>query len=116
VHILFIDDDQPSADAFAEVAKSLGHTAEVAYDGRQAVAATLATSFDVIFFDIGLPDGDGRELCRRIRHEGASQDASVIAVTGLTDLHAEDLEPFDGFLHKPVSSTALQRALAFSAG
>lgn len=68
------------------------------------------------YFDIGLPDGDGRKLCRRVRESGASQHACVIAVTGMTDLHSDDLEPFDGFLHKPVSPGVLQRALEFSEG
>jgi CheY-like chemotaxis protein len=72
--------------------------------------------FDVVFFDIELPDGDGRELCRRVRNEGASRDACVIAVTGRTDLRDKDLEPFDGYLHKPISAGALEHALKFSEG
>jgi len=116
VHILFIDDHKDSADAFGEIASGLGHKVRVAYDGRSAMALTQTESFDVVFFDIELPDGDGRELCRRVRNEGASRDACVIAVTGRTDLRDKDLEPFDGYLHKPISPGALEHALKFSEG
>jgi CheY-like chemotaxis protein len=116
VHILFIDDHKDSADAFGEIASGLGHKVQVAYDGRSAMALTQTESFDVVFFDIELPDGDGRELCRRVRNEGASRDACVIAVTGRTDLRDKDLEPFDGYLHKPISAGALEHALKFSEG
>jgi len=116
VHILFIDDHKDSADAFGEIASGLGHKVQVAYDGRSAMALTQTQSFDVVFFDIELPDADGRELCRRVRNEGASRDACVIAVTGRTDLRDKDLEPFDGYLHKPISAAALEHALKFSEG
>lgn len=114
MHILFIDDHQDSADAFAAVASELGHTVQVAYDGSTGRDLTRDTAFDVVFFDIGLPDIDGRELCRLVRTEGESRDACVIAVTGRTDLGAKELEPFDGFLHKPISAAALAHALKFS--
>lgn len=114
MHILFIDDHQSSADAFAAIASELGHSVQVAYDGSSAMDLSRQESFDVVFFDIGLPDIDGRELCRLMRTEGESRDACVIAVTGRTDLGAKDLEPFDGFLHKPISAAALAHALKFS--
>ena len=114
MHILFIDDHQNSADAFAAIATDLGHTVQVAYDGATARELTAHNTFDVVFFDIGLPDIDGRELCRLGRNEGESRDACVIAVTGMTDLGAKELEPFDGFLHKPISAAALAHALKFS--
>ena len=116
MHILFIDDHKDSADAFGEIASGLGHKVQVAYDGRSAIELTQAQSFDVVFFDIELPDADGRELCRQVRNEGASRDACVIAVTGRTDLQDKDLEPFDGFLHKPISPATLEHALKFSEG
>lgn len=116
MHILFVDDHKDSADAFGEIAFGLGHKVQVAYDGRSAMELTRAQAFDVVFFDIELPDADGRELCRQVRNEGASRDACVIAVTGRTDLRNDDLEPFDGYLHKPISAGALERALMFSEG
>jgi two-component system OmpR family response regulator len=116
LHILFIDDHKDSADAFAEIALGLGHVVEVAYDGRTAMALTRGRKFDVIFFDIALPDADGRELCRLARSDGASRHACIIAVTGMTDLQEAELEAFDGLLQKPISVDALQRALKSAEG
>jgi CheY-like chemotaxis protein len=116
VHILFVDDHQDSADAFAEIAGGLGHTVQVAYSGKKAMELIRIHAFDVVFFDISLPDADGRDLCRSVRTEGASRDACVIAVTGMTDLRGDDLEPFDGYLHKPISGGTLEHALKFSEG
>lgn len=49
MHILFSDDHKDSADAFAEIATTLGLQVQVAYDGRTAIEATHSTPFDVIF-------------------------------------------------------------------
>lgn len=116
MQILFIDDHVDSADAFAEIASRLGHDVDVAYDGSTAMALIRARHFDVVFFDIALPDADGRELCKRVREEGPSRHACIIAVTGMTDLPEKDLEPFDGLLIKPISVDALQRALKSAEG
>lgn len=111
MRVLVIDDHQESADALAAVASELSHSVTVAYDGQTALQITETQSFDVVFFDVGLPDVDGRELCRLMRETGASRDACVIAVTGRTDLRGDDFASFDGYLHKPISSAALKRAL-----
>jgi CheY-like chemotaxis protein len=116
VNILFLDDHRNSADAFAEIALSLGHEVKVAYDGKTAIQFTSVEPFDVVFLDIELPDSDGRDLCRIIRRDGASRDACIIAITGLTDLRGPELDPFDGYLHKPFSAAALEHALKFSEG
>jgi CheY-like chemotaxis protein len=116
MHILFIDDHKDSADAFAEIAIGLGYDVDVAYDGHTAMALTQARTFDVVFFDIALPDADGRQLCRQVRTQGASRHACIIAVTGMTDLKDTELEPFDGLLQKPISVEALQRALRSAEG
>ncbi|WP_193788610.1 response regulator transcription factor [Caballeronia glathei] len=64
MRILFVEDEPPLADAFAAIAVSIGHDPDVAHDGQSALALTSANTYDAIFLDIGLPDGDGRELCR----------------------------------------------------
>src|SRR4051794_17826833 len=92
--ILVIDDVRDSADSLAALAAELGHSVEVAYDCKTATEYASKTRFDVILCDVGLPDGDGRQTCERLRDEGASQDACMIAVTGRTDLHDDDFPSF----------------------
>jgi DNA-binding response OmpR family regulator len=82
MRVLFVENDMRLCEAFRDLARSLGHDADVAYDGHQAMLLTRETRYDTIFLDIGLPDVDGRDLCRRLRAAGPSKLACVVAVTG----------------------------------
>ncbi|SAL88829.1 two-component regulator histidine sensor kinase [Caballeronia arvi] len=104
---LFVDGDESVAIAFAELAASLGHRAEVARSGGDALRLTGQTRFDTVFVDIQLPDIDGRRLCNYIRCAGASQDACVVAVADRGALDATGLQQFDGRLQKPVTEEEL---------
>ena len=111
MQILFIEDDPRLADAFAALANDIGHRADVAYDGQAAVNLIAAKTYDTIFLDIGLPDIDGRELCRQLRAVSANTQACVIAVTGRADLSDTELASFDGYLLKPVTREAMESAI-----
>ena len=111
MQILVVDDACDSADSLAALATEIGHTVVVAYDCKTAMQYATTRSFDVILCDVGLPDGDGRETCERLRSAGASQDACMIAITGRTDLRSDDFPSFDGYLHKPITWPALRHAL-----
>ncbi|KDR39002.1 response regulator [Caballeronia glathei] len=111
MQILVVDDARDSADSLAALATEIGHTVVVAYDCKTAMQYATTRSFDVILCDVGLPDGDGRQTCERLRSAGASQDACMIAITGRTDLRGDDFPSFDGYLHKPITWPALRHAL-----
>ena len=108
---LFVEDDVNVAAAFAELAESLGHRAETASTGGDALRMAAQTRYDTVFMDIGLPDIDGRKLCEYLRSAGASTEACVVAVTGRRDLEVNSLEAFDGFLAKPVTESELTRVI-----
>ncbi|CAN7600178.1 response regulator [Caballeronia sp. LjRoot29] len=111
MHILFIEDDPRLADAFAALASDIGHRADVAYDGQAAVNLIATKTYDTIFLDIGLPDIDGRELCRQLRAASVNAQACIIAVTGRADLSDAELASFDGYLLKPVTREAMESAI-----
>ena len=48
--------------------------------GAEALEAAKANNFDIILLDVGLPDMDGRELCRLMRRNGVN--APIIMLTG----------------------------------
>ncbi|SAK99325.1 two-component regulator histidine sensor kinase [Caballeronia pedi] len=105
---LFVEDDENVAKAFAELAASLGHRAEVAHSGGDALRMTAHTRYDTVFMDIGLPDIDGRQLCGYMRAAGASHEACIVAVTGCRDFHDDAKNGgFDGYLPKPVTASEL---------
>jgi DNA-binding response OmpR family regulator len=84
--ILIVDDDRALRETLAE---------QLAVDGEfVAVEAASAgeaedrlnapdARFDAVILDIGLPDGDGRDLCARLRRQGMK--VPIIILTGSDD-------------------------------
>lgn len=64
--ILVIEDDDRVASALCAFLRKSGYETERAADGAAATAA-LDAEVDVVLLDLGLPDVDGIDLCRRIR-------------------------------------------------
>jgi DNA-binding response OmpR family regulator len=66
--ILLVDDDDDLREALAE---QLVITAEFdvteAGSGKDAMVAIKVGEFDIVVLDVGLPDTDGRELCKLMR-------------------------------------------------
>jgi DNA-binding response OmpR family regulator len=65
--VLIIEDAPDAAQLAAELVRSAGLTPVIASDGATALDLIRSSSPDLILLDIGLPDTDGIELCRRIR-------------------------------------------------
>ncbi len=79
--ILLVDDDDALRQSLAE---QLALTGEFETEARGTAAAGLeiarARPFDCVILDVGLPDMDGRELCRLLRREGVR--CPVLMLTG----------------------------------
>nr|WP_061179613.1 response regulator [Caballeronia pedi] len=91
-----VEDDEKVATAFAELSASLGHHADVACPGGEALRMTGQTRYDSVLMDIGLPDIDGRKLSEFVRCAGASTEACIVAVTGTRGFDMESSRQFDG--------------------
>ncbi|MGF1477682.1 MAG: response regulator transcription factor [Geminicoccaceae bacterium] len=78
--ILIIDDDEMLRGELAEQL-SLHESVDVrqAGDGKAGVAMAEEHHVDLILLDVGLPDTDGRDLCRLMRKKGIK--APVIMLT-----------------------------------
>jgi CheY-like chemotaxis protein len=69
----------------------------------------------VILLDIGMPNMDGYETCRRLRAQPSGQNAFIVAVTGWGQPHDREratAEGFDAHLTKPADLRALEELLA----
>jgi DNA-binding response OmpR family regulator len=78
---LLVDDDEPLREALVEQLKLHEEFAvETAVDAAQALEIVKHHYFDVILLDVGLPDMDGRELCRLMRRNGVR--APIVMLTG----------------------------------
>ena len=65
--ILLVDDEVAIQRAVAPLLRSRGYEVEVVSTGKEAVDAVVDRSPDLIVLDLGLPDLEGTEVCRRIR-------------------------------------------------
>jgi two-component system, OmpR family, response regulator MprA len=104
VRILIADDDRAVRDALRRALALGGYEVELAEGGQEALDAVAGAAPDAIVLDIGMPDVDGLEVCRRLRRAGdrvpilmlTARDAVSDRIEGL-DAGADDylVKPFD---------------------
>lgn len=111
--ILVVDDNSDAAELLAERLRRAGYSTEVAFDGKGALAAARQAQCHVALVDIGLPDMDGFEVCRRLRQEHPG--LRLVALTGYSDVASREEATavgFDRFLVKPLDTRAVTAAVA----
>jgi two-component system KDP operon response regulator KdpE len=82
--VLVVDDDPALLRALRLALNAAGHQVSTAPDGEEGLAQATRAAPDVIVLDLGLPDIDGLEVCRRIRKW------SDVPIIVLSATHAED--------------------------
>ncbi|GAB4287979.1 MAG: response regulator transcription factor [Roseovarius sp.] len=79
--ILLVDDDADLREALGEqLVMTEDFDVFEAETGAQAMARVRDMIFDLVILDVGLPDTDGRELCRLMRKQGVK--APILMLTG----------------------------------
>ena len=79
--ILLVDDDDDLREALGEqLVITEDFDVFEAANGVEAIEKVKAGIFDLVILDVGLPDTDGRELCRRMRKQGVR--CPVLMLTG----------------------------------
>jgi DNA-binding response OmpR family regulator len=76
--ILVVEDDDRVASALCAALERAGYGVIRASDGAEALATVGRGGLDLVLLDLGLPDVDGLEVCRRIR---SGSGVPLIAVT-----------------------------------
>jgi DNA-binding response OmpR family regulator len=82
VKILVIEDEPGIAFSLETDLQTEGYEVAVVADGAQAVARALSQVFDLILLDVMLPNKDGFEVCRELRHRGLK--TPIILLTAKT--------------------------------
>jgi len=78
-----VDDEAALRAAIATFFKSLGHSVDVAANGRDGVALAAASTYDALLLDLRLPDMTGDEVLAELEAK-ACVPRRVIFVTGDT--------------------------------
>jgi DNA-binding response OmpR family regulator len=102
-HILLIEDDLTIGEVLSSSLRAHGH--EVVWErmGVKGIAQASATVADLVLLDLGLPDLDGVEVCRRLRR--AQPECILVILTARsTEMYVVvGLEAgADDYLVKPV--------------
>jgi len=79
--ILLVDDDDDLREALGEqLLMTEDFDVFEGANGAEAMAQVKAGLFDLVILDVGLPDTDGRELCRLMRKQGVK--CPIVMLTG----------------------------------
>ena len=89
--ILLVDDDPDLREALADqLVLTVEFDVFEAGDGEGGRARAAEQLYDLVSLDVGLPDMDGRELCRLMRKQGVK--CPILMLTG----HASDSDQIQG--------------------
>ncbi len=111
LRILLAEDNLVNQKVAAGLLSRHGHTVDIVGDGKAAVAAVAAGSYDVVLMDMIMPGVDGLEAARRIRELGNHKgEVPIIALTG-NALKGDDerclAAGMDGYVSKPIDRARL---------
>jgi DNA-binding response OmpR family regulator len=105
--VLLVEDDADLLDLLTYALGREGYTVLTAMDGQQALKRWEDNTPDIVLLDANIPKIDGYEVCRRIRHEGATP---IIMLTA-RDEEEDVLHGFragaDDYVNKPFSAKQL---------
>lgn len=104
---LVVEDDASGLAIISVMLRRLGmRTVMERYASAAVERAQKMSKLDVIFLDLGLPDGDGYEVLKALRSDAQFQNVPVVAVTARdasTEMPKAQEAGFDAFLGKPLN-------------
>jgi CheY-like chemotaxis protein len=66
-HILIVEDDEDTRFVYSVLLQMEGYCVTHVGTAADAMSRVLSTGYDLLIMDVRLPDGDGVELCKKIR-------------------------------------------------
>jgi len=109
--ILLVDDDPALLKVLRIALEARGDHVDVARTGRQAVDQVAMTQPQAVVLDLGLPDFDGVEVCRRLR-QFSDVPIVVLSASGDEQRKVAALDAgADDYITKPFGMAELQARL-----
>jgi len=116
LRVLVADDNTINTRIAARILREMGHGGVLVNDGEQALRALAQKPFDLVLLDVNMPVMDGPEALKAIRAREAAGAAHIpVVFVTAHDLPSDRTRYLalgaDGFLVKPLESTALHAEL-----
>ncbi|MHB8506658.1 MAG: response regulator transcription factor, partial [Acidimicrobiales bacterium] len=106
--VLVVDDDRALLRAMRVALAAKGHEVSVAVRGEEGLTKVAVDQPDVVVLDLGLPDLDGLEVCRRVR-TWSDVPIIVLSATGLESRKVAALDGgADDYVTKPFGMAELE--------
>lgn len=113
MNLLLIEDDAAMAQIVSSRLTALGHSVDVALNGREGVMKAEGNQHDVLIVDRMLPEIDGLSIVRKLRNAGYSTPVIFLTTMDGIDDRVEGLEAGgDDYLVKPFAMAELVARVA----
>ena len=116
MRVLVVEDDEEILDFLLRVVRSAAWAADGAATGKAGLDAFDRKTYDLAILDVGLPDFDGFEVCRRLRARGDKTPVLILTARNAINDRVRGLDAgADDYLAKPFAVSELLarlRALA----
>jgi signal transduction histidine kinase/CheY-like chemotaxis protein len=119
IRVLVVEDVDDARDTARAMFEHLGANVLVAADGQDALNVLDNEEVDIIFCDLRMPNMDGYEFIRALRHRRDRPQPPVVAVSGQAssgDHRRTHAAGFDGHIDKPFVDTDLLLAVSAARG
>jgi PAS domain S-box-containing protein len=113
--IMIVDDNMDVALSLGALLTQMGHEVRTAANGRQGLELAEEYRPDAAILDVGMPELNGYDLCRRIREQPWGERMLLIACTGwgqTEDRVRAQHAGFDYHVVKPAHVSVLLKLLA----
>ncbi|RJR50145.1 MAG: response regulator [Desulfobacteraceae bacterium] len=117
--ILVVDDDEMVLMALDELLKPEGYSVQTVSSGSEALKKLDENGYDLLMFDVIMPEMDGFELCRRVRQKEKYKETPIVFLTAKSrdEDRARGLEAGANlFLSKPISPDRLIQIVSSALG
>ena len=115
LRVLCVDDNRDVANSITAMLETMGHKAQVAYDGAAALMAAVTLRPEVVLLDIDMPGMNSYEVARMLLKRQDDPPPKIVALTGWgrgSDKQRAQDAGFHRYVVKPVTREALESLLA----
>ncbi len=108
MNILVIEDDPSVRTLVKAVLEHNGNSVSTADTAMEGEANAIENDYDMIILDLGLPDGDGYEVCKNIRDKNITTPVLILSGEQETDVKVKCFKVgADDYLTKPFNTEEL---------